>query len=82
MMNNPMNNPLTFLVGAMQRGGDPRRLLQQMATQDPMAAQVVQILGNKPVNQQRDIVMNMARERGIDIENLARSMGIQIPSQR
>ena len=81
-MNNFVNNPLAFLLGAMQRGGDPRRLLQQIAMQDPMAAQVVQILGNKPVNQQREIVMNMARERGVDLENLARSMGISIPSNR
>lgn len=82
MMNNPLGNPLAFLLNAMQRGGDPRRLLQQMAAQEPMAAQVMQILSNKPERQQRDIVMNMARERGIDIESLARSMGIQIPSQR
>lgn len=81
-MNNPMGNPLAFLVNAMQRGGDPRRLLQQMAAQDPMAAQVMQILSNKPGRQQREIVLNMARERGVDLDNLARSLGIQIPSER
>lgn len=77
-----MNNPMMQLVGMMQRGGNPMQLIQQMAQQDPRAAQVMQILGNKPGNQQREIVMNMARERGVDIDNLARSLGIQIPSNR
>ena len=77
-----MNNPMMLLVGAMQRGGDPRQLLGQMAQQDPRAAQVLQILGNKPGRQQREIVLNMARERGVDLDNLARSLGIQIPSER
>ena len=77
-----MNNPMMQLVGMMRRGGDPRQMLMQMAQQDPRAAQVLQILGNKPGRQQREIVMNMARERGVDIDNLARSLGIQIPSER
>lgn len=82
-MNNPMmNNPLLMLMSGMRRGGDPRQLLAQMAQQDPTAAQVMKILGNKPGSQQREIVMNMARERGVDIDNLARSLGIQIPSSR
>lgn len=82
-MNNPMmNNPMALLLNAMQRGNNPRQLLAQMAQQDPTAAQVMKILGNKPGFQQREIVMNMAKERGVDIDGLARSLGIQIPSQR
>lgn len=82
-MNNPMmNNPVMMLINAAQRGGNPMQLIQQMAQSDPRAAQVAKILGNKPGGQQREIVMNMARERGVDLENLARSMGISIPSNR
>lgn len=81
-MNNPMNNPLMMLMGAMQRGGNPMQLIQQMAQSDPRAAQVMQILGNKPGRQQRDIVMNMAKERGVDLDNLARSLGIRISGER
>ena len=77
-----MNNPIAFLISAMQRGGNPQYLLQQMAQQDPRARQVLQILGNKPGSQQREIVQNMARERGVDLNNLARSLGISIPSER
>lgn len=82
MMNNFANNPMLFLVSAMQRGGNPQQLLAQMAQQDPRARQVLQILGNKPGVQQREIVQNMARERGVDLDALARSLGISIPSGR
>ena len=82
MNNSMMNNPMMLLMSMMQRGGNPMQMIHQMARQDPRAAQVMQILGNKPGRQQRDIVMNMARERGVDIDNLARSLGIQIPSER
>ena len=81
-MNDFLNNPLVFMMNAMRRGGSPQALLQQMAQQDPRAQQVLQILGNKPSRQQREIVQNMARERGVDIDSLARSLGIQIPSNR
>ena len=81
-MNDLFNNPLVFMMNAMRRGGSPQTLLQQLAQQDPRAQQVLQILGNKPSRQQREIVQNMARERGVDLDNLARSLGIQIPSNR
>lgn len=81
-MNDLFNNPLTFMMNAMRRGGNPQALLQQMAQHDPRAQQVLQILGNKPSRQQREIVQTMARERGVDLDNLARSLGIQIPSDR
>lgn len=81
-MNDFFNNPLVFMMNAMRRGESPKTLLQQMAQQDPRAQQVLQILGNKPSRQQREIVQNMARERGVDIDSLARSLGIQIPSNR
>ena len=82
-MNNPMlNNPVMMLISAAQRGGNPMQLIQQMAQNDPRAAQVTRILGSKSGNQQREIVMNMARERGIDIDDLARSLRIRIPGNQ
>lgn len=81
-MNDLFNNPLGMMLNAIRQGGSPKTLLQQLAQQDPRAQQVLQILGNKPSRQQREIVQNMARERGVDIDNLARSLGIQIPSNR
>ena len=76
------NNPMMFLMSAMQRGANPQMILRQIAQQDPRAQQVLQILGNKPALQQREIVQNMARERGVDLDALARSLGIAIPSNK
>lgn len=77
-----VNNPMMFLMSAMQHGGNPQQLLMQMAQQDPQARQVLQILNGKSGVQQREIVQNMARERGVDLDALARSLGVSIPSQR
>lgn len=76
------NNPMQFLLNAMRRNGDPRQMLSQMARTDPMAQQVERILGGKSPQQQREIVTNMYRERGVNLEDVARSLGISIPSQR
>lgn len=77
-----MNNPMAFLMQAMQRGGNPQQLVQQMAGSDPRMRQITQLLSNRSPAQQRDFVLNMARERGVDLDSLARSLGISIPSNR
>lgn len=81
-MNSPMNHPVFRLIGMARQGRDPRALVRQMAMQDPRAAQVEKILGGKSAAQQRQIVENMATERGIDLNDFARSLGITIPSER
>lgn len=81
-MNDFFNNPLVFMMNAMRRGGSPQTLLQQMAQQDPTVQQVQKILGGKSPQQQKEIVTNMYRERGVNIEDVARSLGISIPSNR
>lgn len=77
-----MNNPMAFLMQAMQRGGNTQQLVQQMAGSDPRMRQITQLLSNRSPAQQRDFVLNMARERGVDLDSLARSLGVSIPSNR
>lgn len=81
-MNNMMGNPVMQLIGMARQGKDPRQMVRQLAMRDPRAAQVEKILGGKSAAQQREIVQNMASERGIDLNDLARSLGISIPSER
>lgn len=73
---------MQFIQNSMRRGANPETLLAQMAQSDPTVQQVQKILRGKSPQQQREIVTNMYRERGVDIDNLARSLGIQIPSER
>lgn len=80
---NPMrNNPLPMLLSMLQRGGNPNALLMQMARQNPQVSQVMNLLGGKTPEQQRAIAENIARERGINLEDMMRQMGIQFPSNR
>lgn len=78
-MTNPMMNPVMRLIGMARQGQDPRQMVRQMAMQDPRAAQVEKILGGKSPEQQRTIVENMAKERGIDLGQMAQSLGLSLP---
>lgn len=77
-----MSNMMQFIQNSLRRGANPETLLAQMAQSDPTVQQVQKILGGKSPQQQREIVTNMYRERGINIEDVARSLGISIPSNR
>lgn len=78
----PLNNPMALLMGAMRSGKNPAALLQQMAGSDPQIRQVMQMLQGKNSAQLQEMARNMAKERGVNIEDVARSLDIQIPSNR
>ena len=77
-----MNDPMAMIMNVMRNGKDPRALIQQLAMNDPRAKMAMQIANGKSEKELEQIVRNMAKERNIDIEHLARSMGIQIPSNK
>lgn len=71
----PMNNGFNPVAQLMQR--------IEMATKtSAQAQQMVQTIRNKSAEEKKQMVENMCRERGITPEELARSFGIQIPSDR
>lgn len=71
----PMNNGFNPVSQLMQR--------IEMATKtSAQAQQMVQTIRNKSAEEKKQMVENMCRERGITPEELARSFGIQIPSNR
>lgn len=71
---------LRQMVQMVMNGGSPMTMLQQMG--DPRATQALNMLQGKSPAQLQQMAMNMARERGTTVEDVARSLGIQIPSQR
>lgn len=74
---NPMNNPMMQLLGmAMRGGGDPMQMLRHVAGQNPQAAQLMQMLQGKSPQQIQQMAVNMARERGTSVEQIARSLGL------
>ena len=72
----PMNNPVMALVQAMQQGRNPMALMQAMAQQNPQAAQVLQMMQGKNPQQLQQMAQNMAKERGVDLNQMLRQMGI------
>lgn len=73
------NNPAMMLLSAMQRGQNPMNVLQQMAMQNPQIQQAARMMGGKSPQQLRGMAENMAKERGINLHELARSMGMTLP---
>lgn len=72
----PMNNPVMALVQAMQQGRNPMALMQTMAQQNPQVAQALQMMQGKSPQQLQQMAQNMARERGVDLNQMLRQMGI------
>lgn len=79
MMN---NDPISMLSQIVRSGGNPMQMLQSMANQNPQAAQIMKMLNGKSPAQLKQMAENMARERGTTVEDVARSLGFTIPSNR
>lgn len=71
-----MINPVQMLMQARQRGMTPAQAMSQIAQQNPQLRQAMQLLEGKSQTQQMQMIRNMAAERGIDIEQMAKQMGI------
>lgn len=72
-----MNNPLMQLISMTRQGGNPMAMIQQMATNNPQAAQAMKIMQGKSPEQLRQIATNMARERGMTVEQVMQQLGIR-----
>ena len=78
----PMNNPMLQIQQLMRAGKNPNAVLQIMAQSNPQERQVMQMMNGKSPAQLEQMARNMAKERGTTIEDVARSLGIVIPSNR
>ena len=78
----PMNNPIMQIQQLMRAGKNPNAVLQIMAQSNPQVRQVMQMMNGKSPAQLEQMARNMAKERGTTIEDVARSLGIVIPSNR
>ena len=81
-MNMMMNNPMMAILNVLQRGGNPMTLMQQMAGQNPQMRQFMQMINGKSPDQLRKMAENVAKERGVSINDVARQLGITVPSDK
>lgn len=54
-------------------------LLQGMAMGNPAAANLLQSIRSKSSQELRQMANNLAKERGTDLETVARQLGIDLP---
>lgn len=75
-------SPLMQLGSMLAYGKSPEQAVQMLARQNPQVQQAMKMLSGKNPAELEQIARNMAKERGTTIEDIARSLGIQIPSNR
>lgn len=78
----PMNNPIAQIVQLLQAGRSPGNVFKLLAQRDPRGQILMQMMDGKSPAQMEQMVRNMCAERGTSAEDLARSLGITIPSSR
>lgn len=71
-----MNNPIMMLLNIARSGGNPMAAMQQMANNNPQMRQAVQMMQGKSPAELQQMAQNIARERGIDLNDFLRQMGI------
>lgn len=77
-----MNNPMMTMLSMLQAGKNPNQILQAFAMNNPQVQQIMKMMHGKTPDQLRQMANNMAAERGTTVEDVARQLGIQIPSNR
>lgn len=72
----PMN-PMQ-VIQMLQRGANPNQLMMQLAQNNPAVRQAMQMVNGKTPDQIRDIAQQMAKQRGIDLDQLTQQLGIRL----
>lgn len=72
-----MLNPFMVALQMARGGQNPMQMLQKSAVQDPRLAQAMKIIDGKSPQQLQTIAENMAKQRGIDLNQFMQSLGIK-----
>ena len=76
------NNPMIQMVNMLRSGKNPQQGLMTMAQNQPQVRQKMQMMNGKSPDELKKIAQNVAAERGTTVEDVARQLGISIPSNR
>lgn len=77
-----MNNPMMQIVGMMKSGKNPQQLLMSLAQANPQVRQAMQMMQGKSDAELRQMAMNMAKEQGVNINDVLRQLGVNAPSDK
>ena len=70
-------NPVQMIISQAMRGLSPAAVVDRIG--GPQARQAREIISGKSQSQLRDIAMNMARQRGVDLGAMAQQLGLRLP---
>ena len=71
-------NPAVMILQALSNGRSLDSVLDAIGKQTPEMERACSIIRGKNAQQLQEIAENMARERGIDIRELAKNLGINL----
>ena len=72
----PFNNPIIQLAQLARGGGNVMQAIQQLGGQDKRIAQAYGMMQGKSPQQLRMIAENMAKERGTNVGDIMRQLGL------
>lgn len=78
MMNSAPMNPMQ-LIQMLQNGGNPNQLIAMAAQRNPALRQAMQMVNGRTPEQVRDMAYDLAKQRGVDLNQLAQQLGIRLP---
>ena len=73
----PNINPAMLVMQALGAGQSLNNILSNLAGQGAQYAKAVELIKGKDARQLQTMAQNMAKERGIDLGDLMRSLGIR-----
>ena len=76
------NNPLASLMGMIRGGGNPQTLITQLAQSNPQVRQAMQMMQGKSSAELRQIAFNIAKEQRVNINDVLRQLGVNVPSEK
>lgn len=77
-MNNAPMNPLQ-LIQMLKGGGNPHQLIMHAAQHNPALRQAMQMVNGRTPEQIRGLAYQLAQQRGIDLNQLAQTLGVKLP---
>ena len=66
-----------MLAQLVQSGGNPTAMINRMAQQNPQIAQSMQMLSGRRPQELQQIAMNLAQQKGLDLNAVIRGLGIR-----
>lgn len=74
-----MMNSIRQAVQAILKSTNPNQIIMQCAEESPPFREAVQAVNGKSPKQIKQMAYSIAKQRGIDLDALAKNLGIKLP---